>query len=361
MEKRTLITTAVFNKTDKPTIFLGNWCLNNFNYNLWEAMDYEIHQSEIFKCKNSFRLVRDSEKIYESILDDLSIVLNRLHKINWKKKSWRMVIGPWLYRYVSIFHKNIELIKEIKKNPTVIIDEEISINSNIKLETSDLWDFTNQIYNDNLNKDIFSIAISKIFNKEKIYEKFKKLNNQGDLGINKENIKKISFFTILKNYLLKIFERILCFNNKTIFYKIYYGNTFSLLKIFLKLKEVPFKYNFKEERNISTASECTEIGGEWAVGDTLYVNHTKGTAPRTHNIHCYESNDPEVDRHLAYRDYLRAHSDIAAKYESLKRQIAANCNHDIEKYCAGKDPFIKHHQKLALDYVGALALRSVTE
>ena len=111
MEKRTLITTAVFNKTDKPTIFLGNWCLNNFNYNLWEAMDYEIHQSEIFKYKNSFKLVRDSEKIYESILDDLSIVLNRLHKINWKKKSWRMVIGPWLYRYVSIFHKNIELIK----------------------------------------------------------------------------------------------------------------------------------------------------------------------------------------------------------------------------------------------------------
>ena len=249
MEKRTLITTAVFNKTDKPTIFLGNWCLNNFNYNLWEAMDYEIHQSEIFKCKNSFRLVRDSEKIYESILDDLSIVLNQLNKINWKKQSWRMVIGPCLYRYVSIFHKNIELIKEIKKNPTVIIDEEISINSNIKLETSDLWDFTNQIYNDNLNKDIFSIAISKIFNKEKIYEKFKKLNNQVDLGINKENIKKISFFTILKNYLLKIFERILCFNNKTIFYKIYYGNTFSLLKIFLKLKEVPFKYNFKEERN----------------------------------------------------------------------------------------------------------------
>ena len=102
-----------------------------------------------------------------------------------------------------------------------------------------------------------------------------------------------------------------------------------------------------------------QFWGEYGLAGRRFL--TKGTAPRTHNIHCYESNDPEGDRHLAYRDYLRAHSDIAAKYESLKRQIAANCNHDIEKYCAGKDPFIKHHQKLALDYVGALALRSVTE
>ena len=94
-----------------------------------------------------------------------------------------------------------------------------------------------------------------------------------------------------------------------------------------------------------------QFWGEYGLPGRRYL--TKGIAPRTHNIHSYASGNSELDRHLAFRDYLLAHPDVASDYESLKRHLAAECNHDIDKYCEGKDTFIKHHQRLALEYVAS--------
>ena len=92
-----------------------------------------------------------------------------------------------------------------------------------------------------------------------------------------------------------------------------------------------------------------QFWGEYGLAGRRYL--TKGTDPRTHNIHSFESGNAELHRHLAFRDYLRAHPDVAADYERLKRRVAIECNHDIDKYCEGKDAFIKHHQQLALKYI----------
>ena len=94
-----------------------------------------------------------------------------------------------------------------------------------------------------------------------------------------------------------------------------------------------------------------QFWGEYGLPGRRYL--TKGTDPRTHNIHSFELGNPELHRHLAFRDYLCAHPDVAADYESLKRRLAVECNHDIDKYCDGKDAFIKHHQRLALEYVSS--------
>ena len=167
-----------------------------------------------------------------------------------EKKSWRIIVGPWLFRFVFNFLKNIELINDIKKQHGVTIDIENSLDKKVSLTTCDLWDFTEKIYNDCYNKHLFSIAISKIFKKDSIYENYKKLDNKIDTDFSYLKSKKINFFSKSINYLLKIIERILCFKNRIIFYKIYHGNTYSLIKIFFNLKEFPFKYNLKEERKI---------------------------------------------------------------------------------------------------------------
>ncbi|MDB4862192.1 GrpB family protein [Pirellulaceae bacterium] len=102
-----------------------------------------------------------------------------------------------------------------------------------------------------------------------------------------------------------------------------------------------------------------QFWGEYGITGRRYL--TKGTDPRTHHIHSYKAGDKEIDRHLAYRDYLRTHPTVAAEYESLKRRVASQCNHDIEKYCAGKDAFIKHHEQLALKYAATLKSKSSGE
>lgn len=66
-----------------------------------------------------------------------------------------------------------------------------------------------------------------------------------------------------------------------------------------------------------------------------------GDLHRTHHVHIYEPNNPEVKRHLGFRDYLIAHPDQARQYASLKQDLARQYPHDIEGYMAGKDAFIK--------------------
>lgn len=47
-----------------------------------------------------------------------------------------------------------------------------------------------------------------------------------------------------------------------------------------------------------------------------------------------------LENHLAFRDYLRAHSESVRAYGVLKRQLATQFPHDIESYVEGKTRII---------------------
>lgn len=64
-------------------------------------------------------------------------------------------------------------------------------------------------------------------------------------------------------------------------------------------------------------------------------------AHRTHHVHSYQPDHPEVKSHIDFRDYLIAHPDKANKYAELKMLLAKQYPHDIDAYIAGKDAFIK--------------------
>ena len=75
----------------------------------------------------------------------------------------------------------------------------------------------------------------------------------------------------------------------------------------------------------------------------------KGGDERTHQIHIFAQTDTyNITRHLAVRDYLRAHPDEAAAYAALKIRLAAEYPYDIEGYCDGKDAFVRALEKRAL-------------
>jgi GrpB-like predicted nucleotidyltransferase (UPF0157 family) len=66
-----------------------------------------------------------------------------------------------------------------------------------------------------------------------------------------------------------------------------------------------------------------------------------GDANRTHHVHAYASGNPEVSRHLDFRDYLIAYPEEAQHYATLKAELARQFRNDIWGYMAGKDSFIK--------------------
>jgi GrpB-like predicted nucleotidyltransferase (UPF0157 family) len=62
---------------------------------------------------------------------------------------------------------------------------------------------------------------------------------------------------------------------------------------------------------------------------------------RTHHLHAFQVGSPHIERHLTFRDFLIAHPEWAAKYDVLKRELAAAHATDRQAYMDGKDGFIK--------------------
>ncbi|WP_290714724.1 MULTISPECIES: GrpB family protein [Exiguobacterium] len=89
-----------------------------------------------------------------------------------------------------------------------------------------------------------------------------------------------------------------------------------------------------------------EAKGEFGMPGRRY--YRKGGDERTHHIHLYAVGNPEIERHLVFRDYLRAHPEEANAYGTLKEQLAATYPYDIEAYIAGKDALVKELEHRAI-------------
>lgn len=86
--------------------------------------------------------------------------------------------------------------------------------------------------------------------------------------------------------------------------------------------------------------------GELGIPGRRYFR--KGGDDRTHQAHAFQAGDSNIERHLAYRDYLRAHPAVAAEYGVLKAELARRFPEDIYGYMDGKDAFVKRVEHDAL-------------
>lgn len=90
-----------------------------------------------------------------------------------------------------------------------------------------------------------------------------------------------------------------------------------------------------------------EVMGEFGIRGRRYFR--KGGDNRTHHIHAFQYDHiQEIERHLAFRDYLCHHPEIAEEYGELKDELAKKYPNDIESYGDGKDDFVKKVEKQAL-------------
>ncbi|WP_026906483.1 GrpB family protein [Paucisalibacillus globulus] len=90
-----------------------------------------------------------------------------------------------------------------------------------------------------------------------------------------------------------------------------------------------------------------DVAGKWGIkGRRLF---RKGGINRTHHIHFYQVDNPEIKRHLIFRDYLRLHPEEVATYSSFKVELAQRFETTSE-YSPAKKDFVKELEKRALDW-----------
>ena len=70
-------------------------------------------------------------------------------------------------------------------------------------------------------------------------------------------------------------------------------------------------------------------------------NYFRKGVPRTHHVHLFSWSSELWRDHLLFRDYLRAHPEIAREYETIKRELATMYLQDKEQYTDAKGPFVR--------------------
>jgi GrpB-like predicted nucleotidyltransferase (UPF0157 family) len=90
-----------------------------------------------------------------------------------------------------------------------------------------------------------------------------------------------------------------------------------------------------------------EVMGEYGIPGRRYFRKETREGIRTHHIHVFEAASAEVERHLAFRDYMIAHPGEAQRYSELKRKLAEEHPQSIDGYMDGKDGFIKEIDRRA--------------
>ncbi len=69
--------------------------------------------------------------------------------------------------------------------------------------------------------------------------------------------------------------------------------------------------------------------------------------PRAYHLHLVEDGGALWSDYIVFRDYLRAHTDVAREFGVLKRALAARFAHDREAYTNAKGPHVDEILRLA--------------
>ena len=80
--------------------------------------------------------------------------------------------------------------------------------------------------------------------------------------------------------------------------------------------------------------------GEYGIpGRRYFIKEINGV--RTYHVHTFQAGNPEIARHVNFRDYLIANPAEAEAYSRLKAELAQKYPQDTISYTEGKTAFIR--------------------
>jgi len=88
--------------------------------------------------------------------------------------------------------------------------------------------------------------------------------------------------------------------------------------------------------------------GELGIPGRRYCKRDDETGTRIVQLHFFQADSPHVERHIAFRNYLRAHREVARAYETEKRRARDLHPDDSHAYTDEKAAWIQKTEATAL-------------
>jgi len=227
--------------------FLGEWCYSNSK--IPESSEtIKFHWIDRAKYSQDFLYIW---QLNERLLDSISAYLNHKNNINMPNKYWRTIIGPWLQILITVIWDRWETVRIAFENFEFdeIISSNFSIRSNLPFDYSEAW----RLYqSDRWNAAIYQRIIKhKYSNKiEFIDSNSSEQHEESEYFDKKTRSFRSLFFYFILNLYSKFFKKNST-KRKVLFIGSYFSN-FGLLKVLLKLRQLPFyddkfyENNFKD-------------------------------------------------------------------------------------------------------------------
>ncbi len=226
--------------------------------------------------RNKISDMNKNIKIYNYFLSKLILFLNSYHGKKYSKRYWEIIVGNWLFWFISSISFKWGLIKSLKKKKFIFFKKEIDtydliphgIEDYTRLSRSDFWNhhFYSKIIENNFYEKILVVKKYKISNnyeRDRIYKnlKFQNLKEKISLFIQKilniipQNKKTLIFSTYMSN--LQEIWLSLIINKSLLFYK-------SLRPNILFRNKNLYKFQRKKFKNLKTNGSKMEkfIGNE---------------------------------------------------------------------------------------------------
>lgn len=90
--------------------------------------------------------------------------------------------------------------------------------------------------------------------------------------------------------------------------------------------------------------------GELGISGRRYCTLSDKAGIRLVQLHFFKMDSPHAERHIAFRNYLRAHHETAVAYEKEKRRARDLHPHDSHAYNDEKDAWIRQAEAAALNW-----------
>ena len=133
--KKLLVTTGLLETygKDEEILFLGEWCKPYKNNDLIQARKYTTipyHWSDTNKRRHDYDYLGE---LFERVLVGLVSSLNKFHNTDYSLRYWRIILGPWLFTYVSVLWdrwENIRVafdVEEFNSTIVMILDADMTV------------------------------------------------------------------------------------------------------------------------------------------------------------------------------------------------------------------------------------------
>ncbi|CAM3904822.1 GrpB family protein [Alkalicoccus chagannorensis] len=102
-----------------------------------------------------------------------------------------------------------------------------------------------------------------------------------------------------------------------------------------------------DEREQAMVAAGYVCHGEYFIpGRRFYTKEVEGE--RRFHVHVFKEGTKDVERHLAFRDYLRTHERPRRTYGGLKQSLAWEYPFNVSAYASGKHEYVKELEDRAL-------------